>query len=118
MKVSKSTIIAFLVGVVIASLGWLGHLCWYQFQVTTAVLLGTENDSRGGQRILEYLDDPSPSNTARVVYLATNLVSSLPDAVDYFADEYPYLPIKKYWKSHADYFKDYLEERKSTEQNL
>ena len=121
MKIKKRTVIAFVTGGVVASLVWLGCLWWYQFRISTAVLLGMEREARTGQRILQYLDDPSPSNTTTLAYLATNLISYFPDAVHHFADDYPYLPIRYYWEFHAIVFENYFNERSEkviTEQDI
>jgi len=54
--------------------------------------------------MLEYLSHPTADTARRVEFAATNLVAGFPFAVTFLADEYPYLPIHRYWDSKAAYY--------------
>jgi len=75
------------------------------------MLISIEDQARAGQRMLEYIDDPSPERRARIGFMATNLVSFFPDTVEHLADDYPYLPVRQHWESRAATFTNFLHER-------
>ena len=106
MKPKHRIAFAFVIGVLVSSLGWFGHLAWFQFQVTNALLLDSMQDSLMGKRIFEMINTET-NDTERLRFIALNLADELPTAVEYLSDAYPYLPIERYWADKAGAFTDF-----------
>ena len=108
MKSKHRIAFAFVLGVLVASLCWLGHLAWFQFQITNALLLDSMQNSLMGKRIFE-LTNTESNETERLQFMALNLAEELPVAVEYMSDAYPYLPIERYWSDKASVFTEFVE---------
>jgi len=58
-----------------------------------------------GQRLIELEGLPESERSDRLQFIALNQVSALPNCVSNMSRWYPYLPIKRYWDSKAEHFR-------------
>jgi hypothetical protein len=111
MKRWLPILIAFLVGAVVASVGWGWYLLRFQVDMVATHTSALTGEADIGRQILSYLDSPDALKARRLEFAASNMVACLPGDIDYWDREFPYMRLKMRWRPSLEKAETFMRER-------
>lgn len=106
-------ILAVLAGAVIASAVWGYYLVNCQIELADTNLELCAEQAHISERILNYLDNPSPIDARKLLFSATNHLEGFSSDVDYWDKRYPYMDIKRHFTKTSMSFQIFLQGREA-----